>query len=68
MRQLYQMFQKVGNTERPPDGMLMQIWYNTRINMCKEKPMGIATREPQVRYSAAYPTGAERIWSIVVSC
>ena len=32
-----------------------------RINMSKEKPMGIATREPQVRYSAAYPTGAERI-------
>ena len=23
--------------------------------------MGIATREPRVRYSAAYPTGAERI-------
>ena len=32
-----------------------------RINMSKEKPMGIATREPRVRYSAAYPTGAERI-------
>ena len=29
--------------------------------MCKEKPMGIAAKEPQVRYSAAYPTGAERI-------
>ena len=29
--------------------------------MCKEKPMGIATRESRVRYSAAYPTGAERI-------
>ena len=26
--------------------------------MCKEKPMGIATRESRVRYSAAYPTDA----------
>ena len=32
-----------------------------RINMSKEKPMGIATKVPRVRYSAAYPTGAERI-------
>ena len=61
MRQLYQMFQKIGNTKRPPYGMLMQIWYNTRINMCKEKPMVSAAKEPQVRYSAAYPTGAERV-------
>ena len=29
-----------------------------RINMSKEKPMGIAAKEPQVRYSAAYPTDA----------
>ena len=29
--------------------------------MCKEKPMVSAAKEPQVRYSAAYPTGAERI-------
>ena len=32
-----------------------------RINMSKEKPMGIAAKGPQVRYSAAYPTGRERI-------
>ena len=61
MRHLYQMFQKVGNTERPPDGMLMQIWYNTRINMSNVRPVVSAAKEPQVRYSAAYPTGAERI-------
>ena len=29
--------------------------------MSNEKPMGIAAKEPQVRYSAAYPTGAERM-------
>ena len=29
--------------------------------MSKEKPMENAVKEPQVRYSAAYPTGAERI-------
>ena len=29
--------------------------------MSKEKPMGIAAKVPQVRYSAAYPTGRERI-------
>lgn len=29
--------------------------------MSKEKSMGIAAKVPQVRYSAAYPTGAERI-------
>ena len=29
--------------------------------MSNEKPMGIAAKEPQVRYSAAYPTGRERI-------
>ena len=32
-----------------------------RINMSKEKPMGIAAKVPLVRYSAAYPTGRERI-------
>ena len=31
-----------------------------RINMSKEKPMVSAAKEPQVRYSAAYPTGRER--------
>ncbi len=31
-----------------------------RINMSKEKPMGIAAKVPRVRYSAAYPTRAER--------
>ena len=29
--------------------------------MSNEKPMGIAENAPQARYSAAYPTGAERI-------
>ena len=29
--------------------------------MSKEKPMGIAAKVPQVRYSSAYPTGRERI-------
>ena len=32
-----------------------------RINMSNVRPMGIAAKVPQVRYSAAYPTGAERI-------
>ena len=32
-----------------------------RINMSKEKPMAGAANLPRVRYSAAYPTGAERI-------
>ena len=32
-----------------------------RINMSKEKPMVSAAKVPQVRYSAAYPTGRERI-------
>ena len=31
------------------------------INMSNVRPMGIAAKVPQVRYSAAYPTGAERI-------
>ena len=39
----------------------MEIWYNMRINMSKEKPVGLVAKVPQVRYSAAYPTGAERI-------
>ena len=30
------------------------------INMSGKLPMGIAAKEPRVRYSAAYPTGAER--------
>ena len=29
--------------------------------MSKEKPMVSAAKVPHVRYSAAYPTGAERI-------
>ena len=29
--------------------------------MSVKQPMGIAAKEPQVRYSAAYPTGRERI-------
>ena len=32
-----------------------------QIDMSNEKPMGIAENLPRVRYSAAYPTGAERI-------
>ena len=32
-----------------------------RINMSVKPPMGIAVKVPRVRYSAAYPTGAERI-------
>ena len=38
-----------------------QKWYNMRINMSNVRPMGIAAKEPHVRYSAAYPTGRERI-------
>ena len=38
-----------------------QIWYNMRINMSKEKPVGLVAKVPQVGYSAAYPTGRERI-------
>ena len=41
--------------------LYFQTWYNMRINMSREKPMGIAAKGPQVRYSAAYPTGRERI-------
>ena len=33
-----------------------------RINMSNVRPMGIAAKVPQVRYSAAYPTGRERIF------
>ena len=32
-----------------------------QIDMSNEKPMGIAGNLPRMRYSAAYPTGAERI-------
>ena len=32
-----------------------------RINMSNVRPMVSAAKEPYVRYSAAYPTGAERI-------
>ena len=39
-----------------------QKWYNMQyINMSGNLPMGIAENLPHVRYSAAYPTGAERI-------
>jgi len=31
------------------------------IDMSGKLPMGIAENLPQVRYSAAYPTGAERM-------
>ena len=38
-----------------------QKWYNMQyINMSGKLPMGIAADAPQVRYSAAYPTGRER--------
>ena len=38
-----------------------QKWYNMQyINMSGKLPMGIAGNAPQVRYSAAYPMGAER--------
>lgn len=43
------------------DPIESQIWYNMRINMSKEKPMMSAAKEPHVRYSAAYPTGRERV-------
>ena len=37
-------------------------WYNMQyINMSGNLPMGIAGNALRVRYSAAYPTGAERI-------
>ena len=37
-------------------------WYNMQqIDMSKEKPMVSAAKEPHVRYSAACPTGAERV-------
>ena len=39
----------------------MGKWYNMRINMSNVRPMGIAAKVPQVRYSAAYPTRAERM-------
>ena len=39
-----------------------QKWYNMQqIDMSNEKPMVIAANAPRVRYSAAYPTGAERM-------
>ena len=39
-----------------------QKWYNMQyINMSGKLPMGIAAKVPQERYSAAYPTGAERM-------
>ena len=35
-------------------------WYNMQqIDMSKEKPMDSAGNSPQMRYSAAYPTGRE---------
>ena len=38
-----------------------QKWYNMQqIDMSNEKPMVSAENPPRVRYSAAYPTGAER--------
>ena len=39
-----------------------QKWYNMQhIDMSGNLPMGIAGNAPRVRYSAAYPTGRERI-------
>ena len=39
-----------------------EIWYNMRhVDMSGEMLMGCATKASQVRYSAAYPTGRERI-------
>ena len=39
-----------------------QKWYNMQyINMSGNLPRGIAAKVPRVRYSAAYPTGRERI-------
>ena len=39
-----------------------QKWYNMQhIDMSGNLPMGIAANAPRVRYSAAYPTGRERI-------
>ena len=49
------------------DPIVFTIWYNMRINMSKGKPMGIAAKEPQVRYSAAYLTGRERIVKVTPS-
>ena len=38
-----------------------QIWYNMQfIGMSGKLPMCCAADVPRVRYSAAYPTGAER--------
>ena len=38
-------------------------WYNMQqIDMSGEMLMGCAEKVPQVRYSAAYPTGAERMF------
>ena len=38
-----------------------QKWYNMQyIDMSGKLPMGIAGDAPRVRYSAAYPTDAER--------
>ena len=40
----------------------MQKWYNIhQIGMSAKMPMICAAKVPHVRYSAAYPTGAERI-------
>lgn len=40
----------------------MQKWYNVRsVDMSGERPMASAANVPRVRYSAAYPTGRERI-------
>ena len=36
------------------------IWYNTRLNMSGEMHMR-RRRDAKARYSAAYPTGRERI-------
>ena len=39
-----------------------QKWYNMQqIDMSGKLPMCCAGNVPQVRYSAAYPTGAERM-------
>ena len=41
----------------PRNGIICSIY----INMSGKLPMGIAAKVPRARYSAAYPTGRERI-------
>ena len=46
-----------------------QKWYNMQyIDMSGERPMVSTADLPRVRYSAAYPTGRERIAKVVKNC